>query len=110
VGRLHLSGFFAWMAWSFIHIVYLIGFRNRVLVFIQWVWSYIRYRRGARLITEHEWKLARERAPQPSAGALPEAEPARALPEEAEPARALPEEAEPARALPEARAVERASA
>jgi NADH dehydrogenase len=100
VGRLHLSGFFAWMAWSFIHIVYLIGFRNRVLVFIQWVWSYIRYRRGARLITEHEWKLARERAPQPSAGALPEAEPARAL----------PEEAEPARALPEARAVERASA
>jgi NADH:ubiquinone reductase (H+-translocating) len=58
VGRLHLWGFIAWLAWSFIHILYLIGFRNRVLVFFQWVWSYIRYRRGARLITEHDWRLA----------------------------------------------------
>ncbi len=57
-GRLRLSGFVAWLAWSFIHIVYLIGFRNRALVFFQWVWSYVRYRRGARLITEHEWRLS----------------------------------------------------
>lgn len=56
-GRFRLSGFIAWLAWCFIHILYLIGFRNRVLVFIQWVWSYIRYRRGARLITERDWKL-----------------------------------------------------
>lgn len=56
--HLQWSGFVAWLAWSFIHILYLIGFRNRVLVFVQWVWGYINYRRGARLITEHEWRLA----------------------------------------------------
>lgn len=83
VKRLHLSGFIAWMAWSFIHIVYLIGFRNRVLVFIQWVWSYIRYRRGARLITEHDWRLARSPAPPPAQRALASAEGPRALPEPA---------------------------
>jgi NADH:ubiquinone reductase (H+-translocating) len=76
IGRFSLAGFPAWLAWCFIHIVYLIGFRNRVLVFIQWVWSYIRYRRGARLITEHEWRLrpappahpelARAATPQPA--------------------------------------------
>ncbi|HWB75418.1 MAG TPA: NAD(P)/FAD-dependent oxidoreductase [Nannocystaceae bacterium] len=52
-----LDGFTAWLAWCFIHILYLVGFRNRVLVFIQWVWSYIRYRRGARLITSKDWQL-----------------------------------------------------
>ncbi len=56
-GRMQLSGFVAWMAWCFVHILYLIGFRNRALVFFQWVWSYVRYRRGARLITEREWQL-----------------------------------------------------
>lgn len=56
-GRMRSSGFLAWLAWCFVHILYLIGFRNRILVFIQWIWSYVRYRRGARLITEHEWRL-----------------------------------------------------
>ena len=41
----------AWLAWLFIHIFFLIGFQNRVLVFIQWAWSYFTYERGARLIT-----------------------------------------------------------
>ena len=50
-GRIHISGFMAWLAWLFIHILYLIGFRNRLLVFIQWAWSYVTYERGARLIT-----------------------------------------------------------
>jgi NADH:ubiquinone reductase (H+-translocating) len=50
-GRIHISGFIAWLSWLFIHILYLIGFRNRVLVFIQWAWSYVTYERGARLIT-----------------------------------------------------------
>lgn len=54
-GPFRIAGFIAWLAWCFIHILYLIGFRNRILVFIQWVWSYVRYRRGARLITEREW-------------------------------------------------------
>ena len=50
-GRIHISGFIAWLAWLFVHILFLIGFRNRVLVFIQWAWSYFTYERGARLIT-----------------------------------------------------------
>jgi NADH:quinone reductase (non-electrogenic) len=50
-GKIHISGFMAWLAWLFIHILFLIGFRNRVLVFIQWAWSYFTYERGARLIT-----------------------------------------------------------
>src|SRR5579864_5725952 len=50
-GKIHISGFMAWLAWLFIHILYLIGFRNRLLVLIQWAWSYLTYERGARLIT-----------------------------------------------------------
>jgi NADH:quinone reductase (non-electrogenic) len=50
-GRFRLSGYFAWLAWLFVHILYLIGFRNRLLVMIQWAWSYLTYERGARLIT-----------------------------------------------------------
>jgi NADH dehydrogenase len=50
-GKIHISGFIAWLAWLFIHILFLIGFRNRLLVFIQWAWSYVTYERGARLIT-----------------------------------------------------------
>jgi len=50
-GKIHISGFLAWLAWLFIHIFFLIGFRNRMLVFIQWAWSYMTYERGARLIT-----------------------------------------------------------
>jgi len=50
-GRVHISGFIAWLAWLFVHILFLIGFRNRVLVFIQWAWSYFTYERSARLIT-----------------------------------------------------------
>jgi NADH dehydrogenase len=51
VGGLRLSGFPAWVAWLAIHIVFLIGFRNRVLVIFQWAYSYVTFRRGARLIT-----------------------------------------------------------
>lgn len=50
-GKIHISGFLAWLAWLFIHIMYLVGFRNRLLVLIQWAWSYLTYQRGARLIT-----------------------------------------------------------
>jgi len=51
IGRIHLSGFLAWLAWLGLHIVYLIDFRNRVLVLIDWAWSYFTYQRGSRLIT-----------------------------------------------------------
>jgi NADH:ubiquinone reductase (H+-translocating) len=51
MGRFQLSGPIAWLAWLFIHIMFLIGFRNRVLVVVQWAWSFFSYDRGARLIT-----------------------------------------------------------
>jgi NADH dehydrogenase len=50
-GKIHISGFIAWLAWLFIHVFFLIGFRNRVLVLLQGAWSYFTYQRGARLIT-----------------------------------------------------------
>jgi NADH dehydrogenase len=50
-GKFHVSGFIAWLSWLFIHIFFLIGFRNRLIVMIQWAWSYFTYERGARLIT-----------------------------------------------------------
>jgi len=53
IGKLHLSGFVAWLAWLTVHIFYLIDFRNRVLVLIDWAWSYFTYQRGSRLITGH---------------------------------------------------------
>lgn len=52
IGRLHFGGFFAWLAWIFIHIFFLIGFRNRVLVLFEWAWSYVTFGRGARIITQ----------------------------------------------------------
>ncbi len=49
--RLRMKGWFAWMAWLLVHILFLIGFRNRVVVMTQWAWSYLTWQRGARLIT-----------------------------------------------------------
>lgn len=51
IGRLRFGGFWAWLAWLFIHLMYLVGFENRLLVFIQWFWNYLTYKRGVRLIT-----------------------------------------------------------
>ncbi|MBK7351571.1 MAG: NAD(P)/FAD-dependent oxidoreductase [Gemmatimonadetes bacterium] len=51
IWKLHFGGFLAWLIWAFVHIFFLIGFRNRVLVMLQWGWSYFTYERGARLIT-----------------------------------------------------------
>jgi NADH dehydrogenase len=50
-GKLHVSGFFAWLMWLFIHLLKLIGFGNRLLVLVQWAWSYFTRDRSARLIT-----------------------------------------------------------
>ena len=66
---LHLTGFFGWLVWSLAHIYFLIGFRNRIAVALDWTWSYLTFERGARLITEgaadrsaHD-KTARQPAP-----------------------------------------------
>jgi len=53
-GKLHISGFFAWLSWLGVHIFFLIGFRNRVLVILQWAWAYVTFQRGARLITDRQ--------------------------------------------------------
>jgi NADH dehydrogenase len=53
-GRLRIGGFPAWIVWVFVHILYLIGFRNRALVLMQWLWAYLTYQRGIRLITGAE--------------------------------------------------------
>lgn len=50
-GRFRMSGFLAWLAWCFVHILFLIGFRNRALVLFEWAWAYLTDQRGARLIT-----------------------------------------------------------
>jgi NADH dehydrogenase len=53
-GRVGLSGLSAWLLWSLAHVWFLVGFRNRVSVFLDWIWSYVTYQRGARLITGGE--------------------------------------------------------
>jgi NADH dehydrogenase len=53
-GKIHISGFIAWLSWLFVHIFFLIGFRNRIMVMIQWAWSYFTFERGAQLITGNQ--------------------------------------------------------
>jgi len=55
-GKFHLTGFTAWIAWLLVHIFYLTGFRNRLFVVLSWGWSYLSFRKGARLIVGKEWK------------------------------------------------------
>jgi NADH dehydrogenase len=50
-GRLRFSGLFAWLTWLFVHLLFLVEFENRLLVLVQWAWSYMTFNRGARLIT-----------------------------------------------------------
>lgn len=57
MGRWKLAGFFAWLLWLVVHIYYLTGFKNRLLVVLQWAWSYVSFRRGARLIVSKEWRF-----------------------------------------------------
>jgi NADH dehydrogenase len=52
VGGLRMSGLPAWLFWLFVHLFYLIGFRNRVVVFVEWAWSYFTFERSARIV----WK------------------------------------------------------
>ena len=49
----HFSGLPAWLAWLFVHIIFLVGFRNRLAVLIQWAWAYVTFNKGARLITRN---------------------------------------------------------
>jgi NADH dehydrogenase len=51
IGKLQLSGFLGWLGWLLVHLIFLIGFRNRLLVLTEWAWAWFTYQRGARLIT-----------------------------------------------------------
>lgn len=62
-GRLKLSGFLGWCAWLFVHIMYLIGFRNRIAVMVQWAWAWFTFGRSARLITGHSPPRLAAKAP-----------------------------------------------
>ena len=68
-GKLHFSGFLAWMMWLLIHLMNLVGFRNRLLVLVQWGWNYFTYDRSARLITESA--ADRDRPPLPKIPSQP---------------------------------------
>ena len=57
IGRFKLAGFFAWVMWLVVHIYFLTGFKNRLLVVTNWAWSYLSFRRGARLIVTKEWRF-----------------------------------------------------
>lgn len=65
IGPVHLSGFLAWVAWLVIHLFFLIGFRNRLLVLLEWAWSYLTFERGARLITGGEESDGKHSSPGP---------------------------------------------
>lgn len=56
VGKVEMSGFAAWFAWLIVHIYYLVGFKNRLFVVLQWGWAYLTFRRGARLIVDRDWR------------------------------------------------------
>lgn len=55
-GKMKMTGFTAWLAWLVVHIYFLSGFRNRLFVVLSWAWSYLTFRRGARLILRKDWR------------------------------------------------------
>jgi len=61
-GKIHISGYFAWLAWLFIHLLFLVGFRNRLFVMSEWAWAYLTYNHSARLITGPDEKEAPEKS------------------------------------------------
>jgi NADH dehydrogenase len=67
LGKIHISGFLAWLAWLFVHLLFLIGFRNRLFVLSEWAWAYLTYNHSARLITDPPEKEPAEK-PRAKAG------------------------------------------
>lgn len=64
-GKFKMTGHLAWLAWLFVHVFYLVGFKNRLAVMFTWAWSYLRRKRGARLITEKDWQMLKPETPIP---------------------------------------------
>ena len=51
IGKIKLTGLMAWLSWLFVHLIFLIGFRSKIAVLMQWAYSYFAYKRSARIIT-----------------------------------------------------------
>jgi hypothetical protein len=64
--RFVLSGFIGWVTWMVVHLWYLIGFRNKVIVSIDWLWNYFTYVRGVRAIIHPSGSVSQEQLPQPT--------------------------------------------
>jgi len=60
IGRFEFSGWLAWLAWLVIHLIFLVGFRNKISVLFQWFYSYITYKRGSRIVTTRASKFTTE--------------------------------------------------
>src|SRR5690606_30794827 len=61
--HIRLSGFFAWVLWWAVHIFFLIGFRNRIAVIFNWIWEYVTFQRGSRIIMGDGGELSRRSLP-----------------------------------------------
>ena len=83
IGRLRFAGFFAWVLWLFVHILYLIGFRNRIAVLFEWTWAYLTFQRSARVILDRP--VGREPRSKPPSSAPLAAAPADAAERRASP-------------------------
>ena len=70
IGPLRLNGWIAWLAWLFVHLMYIVGFENRLLVAIKWGFQYFTFNRGARLITGEDWQSSASPA-QPETASVP---------------------------------------
>ncbi len=57
VGNWQINGYLAWLAWLFVHLLYLVGFKNKLFVIFQWGWSFLFFKRGARLIVGKQWRF-----------------------------------------------------
>ena len=75
----HLSGFIAWLAWLLVHMLYLIDFRSRIVVIVDWMWAYLAYERGSRLITGHRLEVGAPVSVRPAPVARPAPEPSKSL-------------------------------
>jgi NADH dehydrogenase len=62
VGKLKFSGFSAWLFWLFVHIYFLIGFRNRLMVMTDWAWAYFTFERNARIVVSPDDEIAEKPA------------------------------------------------
>lgn len=70
LGKLRFQGVFAWFVWMFVHLMYLVGFRNRMIVFMNWAWKYLSYDKGIQLIVRPFKKARAEVSPQPEQRAV----------------------------------------